>query len=121
MKRKALLLPYNHQGQLFIQDRTNYKLPPWGFFGGSIESGETPIEAVIREAKEELDLDLAATDLINIGNLPTIYYGEPVERNFSCIKPNKLISPCSKVVAENGSMLTRLSSISSQKIIYQNY
>ena len=56
--RKALLVPVNSKGEVLIQDRSGHKPPPWGYFGGGIEVGETPIVAVIREAKEELDLTL---------------------------------------------------------------
>lgn len=41
--------------------------PPWGFFGGSIEAGETPLEAVIRETKEELGVRLDENDLVYLG------------------------------------------------------
>ena len=61
---KSLILPLNSKNQILIQDREGHKPPPWGYFGGSIEEGETPIEGVIRETKEELNLDLSKTDLI---------------------------------------------------------
>lgn len=35
----------------------------WGFFGGQVEPGETPAEAVLREALEELDYPVAAPRL----------------------------------------------------------
>lgn len=30
----------------------------WGFFGGGVEEGETLLMTVVREAKEELDIDI---------------------------------------------------------------
>lgn len=36
----------------------------WGFFGGLSEGDETPIQAFTREMKEELDIDLAPSDII---------------------------------------------------------
>jgi len=64
---KALLIPYNSQREILIQDRRNYKKPDWGFFGGGIEDGETPLQAVIRETKEELDLDITPDDIQRVG------------------------------------------------------
>ncbi len=32
----------------------------WGFFGGEVEAGETPVKAIGREIREELGLDLNA-------------------------------------------------------------
>jgi len=55
MKQKTLIIPVNSQGEIFGQDRTDYKPPPWGFFGGSIETGETHLEAILHETKEELE------------------------------------------------------------------
>jgi 8-oxo-dGTP pyrophosphatase MutT (NUDIX family) len=70
MKRpKALLIPYNTAGEIFIQDRRGYKPPTWGFFGGSIETGETPLQAVIRESKEELDIEITESAVIPLGNI----------------------------------------------------
>lgn len=62
-KRKALLIAVNNKKEFLIQDRRNYKKPDWGFFGGGIENKEEPINAVIREAKEELDLDINEKDI----------------------------------------------------------
>lgn len=73
MKQKALLIPFNSKQEIFLQDRRGHKPPPWGFFGGGIEEGETPVQAVIRETKEELDLNLTEDDIVYIGsNIPTI-------------------------------------------------
>jgi 8-oxo-dGTP diphosphatase len=38
----------------------------WNLPGGGVESGELPIEAVIREAKEETGLDVAVERLVGI-------------------------------------------------------
>lgn len=73
--KKALLLPLNSKDELLIQDRRGFKKPDWGFFGGGIEEGETPLEAVIRESKEELTIDLQESDLIYLGTSITDWDG----------------------------------------------
>ena len=64
----ALLLPYrpaSHPdfGRVLVQDRRGHRPPPWGFFGGGIETGEAPLQAVLRETWEELGLRLNEHDL----------------------------------------------------------
>ncbi len=57
----ALILPYDKDKRILLQHRTS-DAPTypdyWGFFGGGIEEGESPLDAVKREAFEELELDL---------------------------------------------------------------
>ena len=53
----ALLILYTSTGQILLQHRTPdaFRLPNhWAFFGGGIEQGESPKEALVREALEEL-------------------------------------------------------------------
>jgi predicted alpha/beta hydrolase family esterase len=71
--RKALILPFNSQKQIFIQDRRGHKKPDWGYFGGEMEEGETPIQAVIRETKEELTIDIKENDLTYLGTSATLW------------------------------------------------
>lgn len=56
------LILENSQGKILLQLRENKSSIPypncWGTFGGQIEKGETPEEAIKREIKEELDYDL---------------------------------------------------------------
>ncbi len=71
--RKALIVPINSKRQIFIQDRRGFKKPDWGFFGGEIEQGETPLEAVIRETKEELDININPDKLKYLGVSTTLW------------------------------------------------
>lgn len=47
---------------LFI--RQNYGKKFWGFAGGVVDEGETPLQAAVREAKEEVGLEIKLTGLL---------------------------------------------------------
>jgi mutator protein MutT len=56
MGSSALIL-YDEEGKILLQLRTAYKkrfASHWGLFGGHIDEGETPEDALLREIKEEL-------------------------------------------------------------------
>jgi peptidoglycan/xylan/chitin deacetylase (PgdA/CDA1 family) len=65
MFRVALLLLYRICGpqgpEVYLQLHSNDR--DWRFFGGHVEKGETPLDAVIRETKEELNLKLRPQEL----------------------------------------------------------
>ena len=61
MKRRvSIVLFYDNKGNILLQDRRERSKigEEYGFFGGQIEEGETPEEALKREIKEELGIDL---------------------------------------------------------------
>jgi len=68
MKRNvSLLLLFDKEKRILLQHRTSdaKRLPDfWGFFGGGIEEGETPEQALARESKEELDFTPQTPHLI---------------------------------------------------------
>jgi 8-oxo-dGTP pyrophosphatase MutT (NUDIX family) len=82
MIKKSLLVPFNSKGEIFIQDRRGHRAPPWGFFGGSIETGESPLDAVIRETKEELNIDLLEEDITFVALFESQFEGEDSQRYF---------------------------------------
>lgn len=57
-----------HQGRIFIQKRpvTGVWANLWEFPGGSVESGETPAQAVVREYAEETEFSLANVQPITV-------------------------------------------------------
>ena len=53
----SVFILYNSTGHILLQHRTDdaFRLPGyWAFFGGGIEQGENPTEALKREIQEEL-------------------------------------------------------------------
>lgn len=82
MIKKALLILLNSNGEIFLQDRSGHRPPPWGFFGGSIEAGESPQEAVLRETEEELNIKLSGSDVEFVGRFDSQLEGEDSERYF---------------------------------------
>jgi len=50
----------NHQGEILVTKRADHKHlgGMWEFPGGKVEQGETQLQAIIRETKEEIDFDL---------------------------------------------------------------
>ncbi len=55
---------FNEKGDVLLQRRGDCNM--WGFPGGTIELGETPEMAAIREIKEETGLDVEVGKLIGI-------------------------------------------------------
>ena len=53
----SVFILYTSSGHILLQHRTDdaFRLPGyWAFFGGGIEHGENPMEALAREIREEL-------------------------------------------------------------------
>ena len=53
----SLFILYSSTGKILLQHRTHdaFRLPDyWAFFGGGIEQGESPTDALEREVREEL-------------------------------------------------------------------
>lgn len=100
IKRVALFILYNSKKQILLQHRdmnARYYPDYWGFFGGSIENEETPQQAVIREAIEELQLELNSPRLFkryevdeNIGKCERFLFLVPTTASLNELKNNQL-------------------------------
>jgi len=57
---KSVITFYDRQKRILLQDRHGISKigEEWGFFGGGIETGEIPEQALKREIKEELNFEL---------------------------------------------------------------
>ena len=62
MKEIAAIILENDKGEFLLYLRDNKPDIPfpdyWDLIGGHVEEGETPEQALVREVKEELDIDL---------------------------------------------------------------
>jgi len=63
VKEISMVLLFDRQNRLLIYLRDDNPAIPfpshWDFFGGHVEQGETPDEALVREVKEELGVHLS--------------------------------------------------------------
>lgn len=67
MRNVSVLALYNDRKEILLQHRSKdaLRLPNyWGFFGGGIEGGETPEDALAREIREELEYTVSSPQLI---------------------------------------------------------
>jgi 8-oxo-dGTP pyrophosphatase MutT (NUDIX family) len=67
IRRAACLVLYTDKKTIIIQDRINHPDPKgikYGWFGGKAEDGETFEQGLVREAKEELNIDLKKYEFI---------------------------------------------------------
>jgi 8-oxo-dGTP diphosphatase len=62
MKQISAIILENDKGEFLLALRDNKSWIPfpnhWDLIGGHVEEGETPEEALVREVKEELDIDI---------------------------------------------------------------
>ena len=62
MKKIAAIILENDKGEFLLALRDNKSWIPfpnhWDLIGGHVEAGETPEEALVREVREELDIEL---------------------------------------------------------------
>lgn len=60
----VMIVIRNSKGEFLMQKRVKSKGGDWGVTGGHPKSGETPIEGIITEVKEELGLDFSGEDIV---------------------------------------------------------
>ena len=65
----------NDNGEFLIQKTSKAKGDNYSSTGGHIDSGETPLESIKRETKEELGLDIDKENVVELGYL---LYDKPI-------------------------------------------
>ena len=69
------LIAVNPEGGILLQRRTDDGT--WGLPGGLLEIGEAPEEAVIREVKEEMGIEVREVELFDVVGGSEIYHDYP--------------------------------------------
>jgi mutator protein MutT len=62
---------FNNEGKVFVAQRgsnARNEAGRWDFPGGSVEFGETCEDAVVRELKEEFEIDIEVIELLEVVN-----------------------------------------------------
>ena len=65
----AVIFIENSEGKFLIQKTSVAKGNEFSTTGGHVLAGETPIDAIIRETKEEIGLTLNKNEIIDLGYL----------------------------------------------------
>ena len=88
IRKVALIWFYNDKNQILLQERWDYSKywEEWSFFGGWIEKWEFALEWFIREAKEELGLNMNDFDYDFLWEFIFEYPERIVHRNIYMIK-----------------------------------
>jgi len=70
LRRSVGCIVLSHDGKILLQqrDKEGCNYPEClATFGGGIEPGETPMQALVRELREELGARIKVSDVINLG------------------------------------------------------
>lgn len=81
----------NEKNEILLQKRYNNK-NIWGIIGGAMNYGESSVETVIREVKEETNLDISIDYLIGIySKYFHNYENRDVAQTFTCLFKTSVI------------------------------
>ena len=91
IKKVALVGFYHNKKQILMQERWDYSKygEEWAFFWWHIEEWETAEEAMIREAKEELDIDMSKLDYQYVWEFILDFPEYKVYRHIFLVKTDK--------------------------------
>ena len=99
MRVSSKLIVFNGTQLLLLKKKTSKT--KFSLLGGGVKKSESPLEAVLREANEEGDVNLqesdlkllkATIDLENINGLVIYYYVTNSVKNFKLLEPHKFES-----------------------------
>jgi len=78
-RQVSTIVFYDKNYRILLQNREDISKfgEEWGFFGGSIEDGETPSEALVREIREELEYEIRNFEFF---------------KNYSAILPGNIVA-----------------------------
>ena len=96
MIKTAALVCVQERKVLLVRVRDN---TIWYFPGGKIDAGESADEAVLREVKEELDIELSNADISYLGETVTDNHDRTDTVSIQCFAAtiNQKIEPCAEI------------------------
>ena len=80
MKTLTLALLFRDDKILLAMKKRKFGVGKWNGYGGKLEDGETPIEGVVREVKEESNLDIPKELFKELGYMD-FYFDDKAEWN----------------------------------------
>ncbi len=107
-KEGVSAIPFNPQGKILLQqrdDRPDLRYPGcWTTFGGAIEDGETPEEAMRRELLKEVELELPMK-LWKVRDEIVEVPGHPVVKGKNYIFVGRIDQPAENIKLNEGQAL----------------
>lgn len=65
----AVYIEWNNKILLLHRQESKFQGNKWGIPGGKVHKGETPLQAAIREVKEETGYDISKQEIENLGTV----------------------------------------------------
>lgn len=97
MRRFGSVILVDPHGRVLLQERDEHPVidpDTWGFCGGHLEDGETPLVGAVRELAEETGVVLDAADLTAVVDLDLVHADNPeVDHAWVYAAPTRLADP----------------------------
>ena len=90
----AVGIVFNERGELLLVEHVFHPYHPWGLPGGWVERGEAPQDAVRRELREELELDVEVGPVVSA----ELGFSRHLDLAYLCVPLNTVGRLCNEIV-----------------------